>query len=1061
MLLKVSSEAVASKKAVLRGGVAALALLWGHSAFAQQRAFNLDAGDLVKAIPQFAQQAGVQIVAPAGITGIRTPALRGTYDVRAALDSLLQRTNLEVISDDGRVIVLRVRQQHADSSAVMKVAAETSAAPMQAAQVAPAAPAPAQNAQAPALEEIVVTGSRVVRDGYEAPTPLTVVGVEQIQAAGPSNIADFVNQLPTLAGSQTPGNSQKSSSAGNAGVNTLNLRALGSTRTLVLLDGQRSVPTTVNGLVDINNFPQDLVSRVDIVTGGASAAYGSDALSGVVNFVLNTTFTGVKGEVSGGVTTYGDDRNWKVALTAGTPFAGGRGHFLFSGELSNLDGVLYTTRDWNMQGWKIFNNPAYTATNGLPRLIIRNHTGLSTASQGGIITNTALRGIDFGPGGVPRQYNYGVLTSDPFQVEGDWKSTNTDFNASLDGKMNHQSAFTRASYDLTDDLNVFVQGQWGYSFVHNVNAQQYNVANVIISSGNPFIPASVQAQMTALKITQFTLGTMNADLERIQQLNGRTVLRFVAGAKGKVDAFDNAWNWDAYFQKGVSRASENLTTTRRSNYTNAVDAVRAPSGAIVCRSTLTSPSNGCVPYNVMGVGVNSEAALNYIRYKAHRNQRFSEDVAAATARGEPFSNWAGQVSLALGIEHRREAVSGASTDVDRSLDLFVGNFLPNAGSYTVTEGFVETVFPLAKDTVWARSLDLNAAMRGTGYSVSGYVTTWKLGLTYNPIDDIRFRATRSRDIRAPNLGELYQAGSTTVNFLRDPFNNNNTIQSYQTVSGNLGLVPEKADTLGLGVVIQPQFFPGFSASADYYNIKIGGAIGSYGAQTILDLCYAGQQIYCDAITRGSIGGVAAITAMRIQPFNFVTQKAQGLDLEASYRTRLDAFSSDWNGDVILRALATRYIENYQFSGVPTDDPTDSVGGNAGSGPPKWRYMFSATYSNDPIVLNVTGRGISAGLLNTSWIQCTSGCPASTTNHMTVENNFAPGAFYWDMALTYKFMHGDSGTAEAFFNVKNIANTDPAMIPWGNSGTDYNRGPSNPSLYDVLGRVFRAGIRFTM
>jgi outer membrane receptor protein involved in Fe transport len=931
-------------------------------------------------------------------------------------------------------------------------------------------PAYAQSAPQPAaeeklgVEEIVVTGSRVVRDGFEAPTPVSVIGVEQFQNAGTPNIADFVNQLPALAGGFTPASTRKNSSAGQSGLNTMSLRALGAGRTLVLLDGQRSVGSHINGVVDINNFPQDLVSRVDVVTGGASAAYGSDALSGVVNFILDKEYTGVKGEVSGGMTTYGDNKNWGGKLTAGTPFADGRGHALFSGEVSMVPGIHKTTRDWAAKGWHLFFNPAYTPTNGQPQLIARDKVGLSTAALGGIITNTALRGITFGPGGVPRQHNMGSLVSDPFHVGGDWQETNIDEMTSLEGQVDRQSVFARVSYDVADNMTVFGQASWSHSYAFNYNSTQYDLANKNILSGNAFIPPSVQAQMTALGITQFTLGTMNGDLPRIGHFHDRILKRFVVGADGSFDAFGSSWTWNAYYQKGISRLSENVQTTHRARYAAAMDAVRHPTtGAIVCRITLTIPNHPCVPWNVMGIGVNSEGAFKYIEGWAYRAQRFAQDVAAVSFNGEPFSSWAGPVSLAYGVEHRKEKVSGRTNNENLNAELFVGNYRPNFGSYNVTEGFVETVVPLANGEEWAQALDLNAAVRATSYSTSGYVTTWKAGITYAPIDDLRFRFTRSRDIRAPNLGELYQTGLTNVTFLRDPFNNNQTIQGYTVTSGNLALAPEKADSIGLGAVFSPTFAPGFQASVDYYDIKLKDGIGNYGGQTILDLCFQGQQQYCAAIDRGVVNGVPIVTELRVQPFNFSSQIARGIDFEASYRMPVSSVVESWEGDVMFRALATRFLKNYSASGIPGDPPVDTVGAhNIGiSGVPRWRYNISVNYSAESYNVNLTARGISSGVLDTSWIECQSGCPTSTIANRTTDFNYAAGALYFDVAVNYKFLQTDSSTFEAFVNVRNIANKDPALIPSGYTSTDYNNPAFNPSHYDHLGRVFRAGVRFQM
>jgi outer membrane receptor protein involved in Fe transport len=1042
------------------GQVVLGAVLLPFAAQAQQRDFDLDSKNAVDAIPEFARQAGVQILAPAAkLQGIQTPAIKGRWDIREALAKLLAHTNLEIALFNGDTLVLRE---------VAPPAAKADVTPPRQPQVPPPLRAVTTLQQPPPVPveigEIVVTGTRVMRDGYEAPTAVTIVGTVEIRSSGTVNIADFVNQLPTLAGGFTPATTRKNSSAGQSGLNTMSLRALGAGRTLVLLDGQRSVASHITGVVDINNFPQDLVSRVDVVTGGASAAYGSDALSGVVNFVLDKEYTGVKGEVSGGMTTYGDNQNWGGKLTTGTPFAGGRGHLLFSGEVSMVPGIHHATRDWATKGWHLFFNPAYTPTNGQPQLIARDKVGLSTATLGGIITNTALRGIEFGPGGVPRQHNMGTMVSDPFHVGGDWESSNIDEMTSLEGRLDRQSIFTRASYDIAEDVTVFAQVGWSHSYAFNYNSTQYDLANKNVLSGNPFIPELVQAQMTALGITQFTLGTMNGDVPRIGHFHDRILKRFVLGVDGAFYAFDARWTWDAYYQKGISRLSENVQTTNRLRYAAAMDAVRhSTTGAIVCRITLSIPNHPCVPWNVMGTSVNSEGAFKYIEGWAYRAQRFAQDVAAVSFNGEPFSSWAGPVSLAFGVEHRKEQVSGKSNDENLNAELFVGNYRPNFGSYSVTEGFVETVVPLANGREWAEELDLSAAVRATSYSTSGYVTTWKTGLTYKPVDDIRFRFTRSRDIRAPNLGELFQSGLTNVTFLRDPFNNNQTIQAYFVTTGNLDLAPEKADSIGIGAVFSPSLLPGFRASADYYRIKLKGGIGTFGAQATLDLCFLGRQEYCAAIDRGVVNGVPLVTQLRVQPFNFSRQVARGIDFEASYRMPVSAMAEGRSGELSFRALATRFLKNYSASGVPNDPPVDTVGAhNIGiSGVPKWRYNLSAGYNAEIYNFTLTARGISAGVLDTTWIECQSGCPTSTINNRTTDFNHAAGALYFDVAASYQVFKEESAQIEMFLTVRNLANKDPALIPSGYTSTDYNNPAFNPAHYDYLGRVFRAGVRFQM
>ncbi|MGE4064359.1 MAG: TonB-dependent receptor plug domain-containing protein [Rhodospirillaceae bacterium] len=922
---------------------------------------------------------------------------------------------------------------------------------MAASFVAPhAALAQAQTAQAPAIvDEIVVTGTRVVRDGYEAPTPLTVLNVDEIEAVAPANLAEFVNQIPSVVESTTPAGGLFALSSGQAGISSVNLRGIGNNRTLVLLDGQRSVASILNGTVDVNNFPQGLVQRVEVVTGGASAAYGSDAVSGVVNFILDREYTGVKGEVSGGLTTYGDDPSWKTTLTGGFPFAGGKGHVLLSGEASMRYGIFNVPRDWNNNGCYQINNPNYTATNGLPERLVTCGAGLSNATPGGIIASTALRGIAFGPGGAPYNFNYG-LTLDPWMIGGEWRSVQANSGQALQPSEERQVVFTRVSYELAEAVEVFGMFSWNFTDSEGLPGIQFNQGNVLIRADNAFLPADIRARAAALGISQFNLGTMNEDLPDRRTDNERFVTRYVFGADGAFDAGGTEWTWDAYYQYGHSRASENLLDiTNNAALAAAQDAVFHPTtGFIVCRSSIANPGNGCIPINRMGLNVNSAAAIKSIIGNPQRNQKFVQQVGAINLAGSPFEIWAGPVSLALGAEHRTEEVSGRVETIYQS-GWFVGNFLPNFGKYNVTEGYLETVVPLMT------GLELNAAARATDYSTSGFVTTWKGGLTYAPVPDIRFRLTRSRDIRAPNLQELFAAGTSNTNNVIDPFRGNQSTQYRGFNTGNPNLLPEKADTLGLGVVVQPSFLSGLSFAVDYYDIKIKDAIGTVGAQVIVDRCFEGNQQFCAAITRGlDPSGANVIERISISPFNLVQSIHRGIDFEVTYQMSLSDIVADWEGDLRFRAFATRYLKDYRNNGI--DPPTEEVG----QSPRKLHYRGSITYASDPITVTLSGRGFTSGVYDNSFVECQTGCPRSTVTNRTINTNHVPPAFYLDLSLQYGFDIGELQN-EVFLNIRNIRNTDPGLYAQGPGGSAYGLPQTDTGLYDYLGRTFRAGIRFRM
>ena len=533
------------------------------------------------------------------------------------------------------------------------------------AQAQTAAP---QSAQEPAatLDEIVVTGSRVVRDGYEAPTPVSVLGADQLNAMANTNIADAVRQLPVFSNAVSGRTATANLTSGAAGVNLLNLRGMGSQRTLVLLDGQRVINASLSNNftgVDVNSMPHGLITRVDVVTGGASAAYGSDALSGVVNFITDKEFTGIKGLVEGGVTTYGDDKNYLVNLAVGTPFASGRGHFMAFGETHHNDGIIGNPRPWNAEGGSVVNNPNYTATNGQPFYWVRTQIGVPTGIPGGVITSGPLKGIHFGPGGQPLgQYNFGIVTGSNTQVGGDWQISRMDRGLDIDPELSRQAAYARLSYDIADNVNVWAEWQWASSHSNANSNPNRTLANVTIRAGNPFIPASVVAQMTTLGLTQFVMGSSNGDVPRFHSNNRRTLRRGAAGVNGTFDAAATTWSWDAYFQKssqGLSSRSDSVGLVPR--LTQATDAVLS-NGSIVCRIKLTDPSSTCVPYNPMGIGVNSPGAIAYsFGTASFRYDSLGQDAAGANLSGEPFELWAGPVSLAIGVEHRKESVTSINT----------------------------------------------------------------------------------------------------------------------------------------------------------------------------------------------------------------------------------------------------------------------------------------------------------------------------------------------------------------------------------------------------------------
>jgi outer membrane receptor protein involved in Fe transport len=460
-------------------------------------------------------------------------------------------------------------------------------------------------------------------------------------------------------------------------------------------------------------------------------------------------------------------------------------------------------------------------------------------------------------------------------------------------------------------------------------------------------------------------------------------------------------------------------------------------------------------------GVNSQAALDYITGGGdpHISSGFWRDTVSFDVNGEPFSSWAGPVSLALGAEWRKDSLNSQPDQGSIDRKHYSTNFaLPFTASNTVTEGFVETVIPLARQTAWAQALDFNGAARFTGYANSGFVTTWKLGLTYNPINDVRFRFTQSRDIRAPNLNELAAAPATGRTTSLDPFFGNQSFPRFTITVGNPNLVPEKADTTGIGMVYQPSWFQGFSASVDYYRINLNGVIASLDAQTILNLCYAGQQAMCTLVVRNPpAAGQALGTLYSIsqQPLNQNSQLVKGIDFEASYRTPLDAINDSWTGNLALRAVANRTLNDAINTGTITIDRA----GDNGASVPKWSSTFYVSYDNGPIRASWTGRYISAGHVDNTYLECQTTCPSVIpAGFTTIDNNHVDANFTQDLTLAYKFLDNGGSNAEVFLTINNLMNTNPPYITQsGNAYTPH----TNAILYDAVGREFHLGVRFKM
>lgn len=954
--------------------------------------------------------------------------------------------------------------------------------PATAAQAQPADVAQADTADETA-SEIIVTGSRLGRAGYDAPTPVNVVGQERLKQLNIQNIADALNQIPSFRPINGPStNSFRVSGA--IGARTLDLRGLGATRTLTLIDGRRFVSSNDNSTVDLNSIPNIVVQRAEVVTGGASAAYGANAVAGVVNLILDTKLNGLKGDVNVGVTERGDGQTYYAALAGGTDFSGGRGHVIAAVEYAEEKGLgPCEVRSWCRKYTNYVSNPGYntttrTSTNGLPATLVLdgvnfvyNDNGILVGAtkpngSGGTITlgqqvlnvgatslPNALRGKQFDANGNLVPYTFGNYLSGSFQQFPSGSDPTQPYLLGLTPSplvvpTKHVSAMAHADYDLTDSITASVE--FMYSRVVGGPARSTPPLDdrTAIDINNPYISAQTRAAILAADpaITNILVSHAAFGLSPDGLAIGTSTNTTYRGAFSLKGDLGSGWAWDAYYTYGQVDGSVVSYKTRTKEWNNAVDAVRVTAanvgtsglaiGSIVCRTTLTVPTNGCIPINLFGT-ISPEAGARYLR-TATQSRKFEQHVVAANLRGSPFSTWAGEVKVAAGGEYRSDTAEGNADPLTLS-----GAFIQAATTVlpftktTVTEGYFEAGVPLLKDSALGKALDVDGAVRYTKYNNFGNATTWKLGAVYTPISDITFRVTRSRDIRAPTALESSPNATTTQLPLADPFVGGTTLQLV-VAGGNPNLKLERGNTFTAGVVLKPSFVPRFNMSIDYYDIKVDGAIDSLTPAVIATAC-RNQNLLCNLIQFNPNGSINTIftTSQNLSQLH-----AEGFELVADYRIPALGGNIDLqvNGNYVLDLSTTG------ATGVVTQ--LDDVTGNAGSvtniqGVPRWKLDGVISYSRPSWGISAHGRYIPEGILDSTKIGPEQeGYDINNPNSITT--NKVDSRFYMDLSA-----HINVANVEFFASVNNVFDKgEPKQLRFFGNGLHF----------DPFGRAFKFGVR---
>ncbi len=989
--------------------------------------------------------------------------------------------------------------------------------------------------------DVVVTGSRIVRSTFTTPNPVTVINEQEIQRLNLTNAGDIVSQLPQNSNFFAGNNVGLGNF--NVGAQLVNLRGLNpffGTRTLTLMNTQRVVPTTTGGGVDVTLIPSMLIGRVDTETGGASAVYGSDAIAGVVNIILDTKLEGFKGQADYGQTKYGDGVDYHASVAFGHGFDGGRGHFIIGGEFEHTEsiGICSHVRDWCATNYALFTNPDFNTAGapgyGQPHYILG--AGGTTANQTftGVLTPCLpIPGVCISPGPLQQQFSQDGSTLVPFtpgsyaagagffgfQQGGDANAVGAYETTTMKPDVRKYTALAHIDYDLSDRISGSLEGWFARSVAVNpvangaIGPYALEVGNGVfvgfrIPGDNAYLTPAEAAYANLFgngaEFGRNMLGTAEA-----QNRTNDNTWRIVASLKGDLGG---SWGWDAYGEYGQNKNDQHLYHNVVGQFLQfATDAVN-DGGNIVCgvnvpgrvnpntgapysaaNVALAAENGGCQPLNLFGVGHASQAGLDYAFPTLQEYSTYTQEVVSANLHGDLLQGWgAGAIKLAAGAEWRREHGDVTHDLQDQPFYTYytLSYGLDYRGTVNVLEGYAELSVPVVRDLPLFKYLEVDGAIRGTrnqasdettepgsfpvpaqsGQSVTHYFDTWKVNFMWDVTDWLRFRGTRSRDVRAPQFRELFQSYAVAAG---GPFGTVTnpwyvaaglpvvTQTPLISTGGKLALNPEKADTTTVGVVLTGQgALNGFHASADWYQIYINepivGPPFGVGAQNIINLCYQGNAAFCSLMTQDASHSISYVNN---QAVNLGKDTTRGIDFEADYNLPLERVDQTWAGSMNFRVLASYLYDLiidpglggniYNYAGQ--SGPTAAFGGFNTS--PKWQANGFVTYSNGPFSGTVQVRYIGPGRFTTTSLSgglavAPGDAGYSSTDVNSISANSVPAAWYVNLHASYDV----TSHLTLFGNINNLFDKDPPPAPGGNGY------PTNPVYFDTYGMSWKVGVR---
>jgi outer membrane receptor protein involved in Fe transport len=983
------------------------------------------------------------------------------------------------------------------SGGLMMVAAATpawaqdaapAASPTPAAQPAPADPANRQSDTATADDkggDIVVTGSRIARRDYTADSPIVSVNAKAIENSGPSTLEASLNNLPQFTAIR-PGSTLTASRAGR---NNANLRGLGISRTLVLLDGRRMQPSDSLGTIDLNTIPSSLIENVEVITGGASAVYGSDAIAGVVNFKLRHNFTGLAMDAQYGITDRGDSGSFEGGATLGGDFADGRGHIDLSFDYLNRQGSIRNDRPYF--------HASGIASNLTGALILGDAANLPSAAAiasvfGKYGSPTPARNATFSMNGdgtlfTPSApvYNYRAQDGGIYELVNGRVGIPYGETYALQAPLTRYTFFGQANYKITDAIEAYAQ-VYHVAYDTEFNVFGGSVRSLSIPITNPFIPADLKTILAsrpnpnAPLVYSFSSGR----LARTVIDTHYNVDQYLGGFRGALGVKD--WKWDVYASYG--RTDQNAAMGGQIDKAALTSLINAPDGGkSVCPA-------GFNPFSsvIAATDPTQAACFGKVSRTVNNSTKLEQTAVEASLEGGLITLPAGEVRFAAGLGYRRNSLVDSPSPglLDGSLiNTTLTVFAPTHGEITVKEAFGELLVPLIHDTPLIKSLSLDLAYRLSSYSTSGDAHTWKASADWKMFNFLTFRGGVQQAIRAPSLGEVFSSdgggqgliGSTAsgqgdpcdvTGIYRAASNPNaakvralcvangvpvNVVDifrfsgsSVQTVNPiSAGLRPETARTYTGGAVItSPWSSPllqHFSLSVDYYNITVKDAIGTITAPVALAQCfnsngsnpnYSNDNVFCQQIQRDSGGNILQVQTPRL---NLASYKTSGVDVQLDWSAPFDALGLGSSDNRLGLNAVVSYLAHYKIQNL-AGSPFVDYAGTIGNGQideftisyPRWKVQTTINLGIGPADFSFQTRWVAA-MYNS--------LDAGSATHSRAGSD---SRVYFD--LTSRFQVNDK--FEFRFGVLNIADKQPPV--WtGEGATDL-------ALYDVLGRRFFVG-----